>query len=496
MLRNAPQLAALLDQAVDTVGRFSYRLLPAQQAQQAGGVGAAEALRRRDRLLLVLRGGGGPAGALLRGGQARHAPRPHHLQRHRLQRGQRYGLGPCPSGVDPVLGAALFSRRLRAELLQLFVPQPAWHSVLDFAALEAEAAEAALEAAAGALAKPTGARFLSSAVASKPSQARQQSMAADGAPAPAPGDPAASPTAAAPEGLPYTPAARVPDTWIVPLVQAGFAGLRQDERCTLSLLAWATQQQHQQAHQDQQHRQQHQQPSAPLQQQPRVWPGGSSWRSWASAGSPCLDSDGSEGSGGRPAVLLQLASPYLNLARPLEWFLTQQASWVAAALGMGIPGSHPPRRSQSAGDGQCCCGWVPPGPPGPLASPPPCLLSSRLLHISPPPPSPTHTAEQAGSAEVELITSSPEANGFFGSKGVSGYVPLAYSLLEHRTWRRLNRRRAGSGGAAAWLAARGSEQRTWRRRRQRRGAVAGRGGRRGDCGQCLRGRGRAWGGAG
>lgn len=63
---------------------------------------------------------------------------------------------------------------------------------------------------------------------------------------------------------------------------------------------------------------------------------------------------------------------------------------------------------------------------------------------------------QAWAADLELITSSPEANGFYGSKGLSGYVPLAYSLLEHRTWRRLNRRRgssfsSGSGSGMPWL---------------------------------------------
>jgi CDP-diacylglycerol---glycerol-3-phosphate 3-phosphatidyltransferase len=40
---------------------------------------------------------------------------------------------------------------------------------------------------------------------------------------------------------------------------------------------------------------------------------------------------------------------------------------------------------------------------------------------------------------IELLTSSPEANGFFGSAGLSGHIPLAYSVLEHRTWRRLTR---------------------------------------------------------
>lgn len=38
---------------------------------------------------------------------------------------------------------------------------------------------------------------------------------------------------------------------------------------------------------------------------------------------------------------------------------------------------------------------------------------------------------------LRLLTASPEANGFFGAPGISGAIPLAYSLLEYRTWRKL-----------------------------------------------------------
>jgi hypothetical protein len=48
---------------------------------------------------------------------------------------------------------------------------------------------------------------------------------------------------------------------------------------------------------------------------------------------------------------------------------------------------------------------------------------------------------------VELLTSSPEANGFFGSAGLSGHIPLAYSVLEHRTWRRLTGRGSSANQA-------------------------------------------------
>ncbi len=41
--------------------------------------------------------------------------------------------------------------------------------------------------------------------------------------------------------------------------------------------------------------------------------------------------------------------------------------------------------------------------------------------------------------DVELLTASPESNGFFGSKGMSGFIPTAYSLLEHTTWARLTK---------------------------------------------------------
>jgi CDP-diacylglycerol--glycerol-3-phosphate 3-phosphatidyltransferase len=49
-----------------------------------------------------------------------------------------------------------------------------------------------------------------------------------------------------------------------------------------------------------------------------------------------------------------------------------------------------------------------------------------------------HALANAGPMlDIQLLTASPEANGFFGSPGLSGSIPLAYSLLEHRTWKRL-----------------------------------------------------------
>lgn len=50
---------------------------------------------------------------------------------------------------------------------------------------------------------------------------------------------------------------------------------------------------------------------------------------------------------------------------------------------------------------------------------------------------------------LELLTASPAANGFYGAKGVSGLIPTAYSLLEQHTWRRLQRAWARGGNATA-----------------------------------------------
>ena len=50
---------------------------------------------------------------------------------------------------------------------------------------------------------------------------------------------------------------------------------------------------------------------------------------------------------------------------------------------------------------------------------------------------------------IELITASPAANGFFNAKGVSGFIPNAYSLLEQHTWQRLNRAWGQDPGSSA-----------------------------------------------
>jgi len=40
---------------------------------------------------------------------------------------------------------------------------------------------------------------------------------------------------------------------------------------------------------------------------------------------------------------------------------------------------------------------------------------------------------------MEILTSSMEANGFFGSKGISGQIPIAYAMLEQRFWSRISK---------------------------------------------------------
>ena len=52
---------------------------------------------------------------------------------------------------------------------------------------------------------------------------------------------------------------------------------------------------------------------------------------------------------------------------------------------------------------------------------------------------------------VEVLTASPEANGFFGSQGVSGLIPAAYTMLEQNTWARLNKQWSDAQGKQGLL---------------------------------------------
>eukprot|EP00887_Chlorella_sp_A99_P003236 scaffold9.g3236.t1 len=260
LIRSAPHLVAFLRDAVHRISALSYQLRPPGSA--SGSAGAS----RRARLRAWL-GRRRPSHLLGAGGSV------------------AFGLGPCPAGVDPTRHAWLFTRQLRESMLELFVPSASWQAMTDVAVLEAEQAQLAEHAswradcstsqspawtdALGGWRRegPLPSRHLPPWHQQQQQQQQQQ------------------------------PQCAAADTWILPVVQAGFAGLRQEERCTLALLE------------------------------------------------------------------------------------------LAAAQ----PGS---------------------------------LLQARGMH-------------------VDLLTSSPEANGFFGSKGVSGLIPLAYSTLEHRTWLRLTGQRRG-----------------------------------------------------
>uniref|UniRef100_A0A1D1ZQS1 CDP-diacylglycerol--glycerol-3-phosphate 3-phosphatidyltransferase n=1 Tax=Auxenochlorella protothecoides TaxID=3075 RepID=A0A1D1ZQS1_AUXPR len=275
VVRRSPRLAAFVHGLVADVSSHSFQLEstatgrgptdaeaapPPRAAAPPAPLGEEEGLSRGARRLLHLRHRGSAAAAATRGGPPAPGAGP-----------GSYVLRPAPVGVNPSHTPAVFRRSLRYALLRRFVPGGAWGSTLDGAALR-ELDDLAPEARGG-------------------------------------GDPAA-------------PAAQdtAADTVILPTVQAGFLGLRQEEVCSLALLRRA-----------------------------------------AAAG------------GTRE---LRLSTPYLNLARGL-----------AAAL----------------------------------------AAAPRL--------------------PLRLLTSSPEANGFWGSAGLSRHIPLAYAALEARTWRALAPPRGRPGAA-------------------------------------------------
>lgn len=49
-------------------------------------------------------------------------------------------------------------------------------------------------------------------------------------------------------------------------------------------------------------------------------------------------------------------------------------------------------------------------------------------------------AEKESNSRIRIIAAAPESNGFFGSKGVSKYLPPAYTYLEWQFWNELKRR--------------------------------------------------------
>ncbi len=206
---------------------------------------------------------------------------------------QGFRLATPPLGVDPVRHAWLFGRTLREGLLQIFVPPGGETGVVDFGVLAAEQGDGAHPAVAQEAGRGTG-QGGSWAAHAHSSGGNGEGRVSSGSsreglpssvgweqpwPHPPARDPASSgPAAAGGQGPDPDPAGdaaaggtAVSDTWVLPLAQAGFAGLRQEERCTLGLLRWAA------------------------------------------------EASAAGGGGG----VLQVSTPYLNLARPYEWMLAQ-----------------------------------------------------------------------------------------------------------------------------------------------------------------------------
>lgn len=73
-------------------------------------------------------------------------------------------------------------------------------------------------------------------------------------------------------------------------------------------------------------------------------------------------------------------------------------------------------------------------------APPPMLaLTSGYFSLYGPYKKLLLQAKAAQSAIVKIICAAPEANGFFQSKGVSGWIPEAYTWYEYQFWRALRR---------------------------------------------------------
>ncbi|KAG8791654.1 CDP-diacylglycerol--glycerol-3-phosphate 3-phosphatidyltransferase [Ceratobasidium sp. 428] len=63
----------------------------------------------------------------------------------------------------------------------------------------------------------------------------------------------------------------------------------------------------------------------------------------------------------------------------------------------------------------------------------------------------------ASNADYRIVAASPEANGFLGSKGLSGRIPAGYTLLERRFWDRV------LSAQRQWEAGKGIELTEWNR---------------------------------
>lgn len=254
LFKNAPELSDFLAMALSTIARFSYTL------REIDPVCSADALRDVS---------------------VRHAQSVN-LATHRIGAAM---LDACPSGIDPVKNSWQFSTNFRRAMQGIF--SPPWENRSDLWN-RATSPLQALERH-GQLRSRRARQVVDEGNLSRLDDDNDD------------GDSTKCPP------IDWSSA----DTWLLPTAQAGFAGVQQEEMCTLALLRHAA----------------------------RV--GGS----------------------------VGITTPYLNLGSGYERVLSNASS----ALG------------------------------------------------------------------IELLTSSPEANGFFGARGLSGAIPYAYSMLEYRTWRRLVR---------------------------------------------------------
>lgn len=179
LIKDAPELASLLANALDTVAQFSYPLVP---PRPQGGLDTEQ----------------------VRGAAVRHGDQVEKAVEYAAE----YALGQCHSGVDPVTQAWKFSRSLRQALTQVFMPCGYDHaSTLHRKALPLNGLQQRLDGG-----------FMGQSHAAL-------GYAQDGSP----GDEKKA-------VVDWSTA----DTWLFPMAQAGFAGVRQEEACTLRLLAHAS----------------------------------------------------------------------------------------------------------------------------------------------------------------------------------------------------------------------------------------------------------------
>uniref|UniRef100_V5EVL2 CDP-diacylglycerol--glycerol-3-phosphate 3-phosphatidyltransferase n=2 Tax=Kalmanozyma brasiliensis (strain GHG001) TaxID=1365824 RepID=V5EVL2_KALBG len=95
--------------------------------------------------------------------------------------------------------------------------------------------------------------------------------------------------------------------------------------------------------------------------------------------------------------------------------------------------------------------------------PPTLALTSGYFSLYKPYKSLILQAKAASSAVVKIICASPEANGFFQSKGVSGWIPEAYTWYECQFWKALRRAKRLLGQDGRKAEDGGVEIREWKK---------------------------------